>query len=300
KSCVQVERFRDDPEWEDVDPIPLNDDEQAAVKILTSDAFNDAFMYLRAVIQSNEMSERAFKLTNRCIELNPANYTLWLYRRSLLKALDKDLKEELSFIEETIEENPKNYQVWHHLQILIEWMNDAGNELAFTAKMIEEDSKNYHAWQLREWIVGRFNLYGQKELDYAVGLLLEDVRNNSAWNYRFYILQSMDALKDEETLNREISMTEAFIKQAPSNESAWNYLAGILLDKGLSTRADVTQFCEDLMKQSRSPLCLSFVVDSLIELIEKQVSPKVRFVGLYGNISFIFSRFSMCTHFELL
>lgn len=43
-----------------------------------------------------------------------------------------------------------------------------------------------------------------------------------------------DWLQDEETLNREIAMTEACIKKAPSNESAWNYLAGILFDVSIS------------------------------------------------------------------
>lgn len=62
---IKVIRFRDDPEWDDVEPIPLNDDEQGAVRISTTDAFNDAFMYLRALLQTNEISERAFKLTDR-------------------------------------------------------------------------------------------------------------------------------------------------------------------------------------------------------------------------------------------
>lgn len=61
----KFQRYRNDPEWDDVHPLPLTDDEQAAVRIETSDAFNDAFMYLRAVVLSNEMSERAFKLTKK-------------------------------------------------------------------------------------------------------------------------------------------------------------------------------------------------------------------------------------------
>lgn len=270
----EIQRFRNDPEWEDVQPIPLTDDEQAAVKIATGDAFNDAFMYLRAVVQANEMSERAFKLTARCIELNSANYTVWQYRRALLKALNKNIDEEFSFIEEIIELNPKNYQVWHHRRMLVDWTKDAHLELAFTARMIEDEAKNYHAWQHRQWVVDKFKLYDQRELDYSAALIIEDVRNNSAWNYRYFILEGLDALKDESALNREIAMTEAFIKKAPNNESAWNYLSGILFDKGASSRADVMQFCEELYQKDKVPLCLSFMVDSFIELIEKKVDPK--------------------------
>ncbi|MFH4977141.1 hypothetical protein AB6A40_003850 [Gnathostoma spinigerum] len=270
----EIQRYRDDPEWDDVDPLPLTDDEQAAVRIATSDAFNDAFMYLRAVVQSNEMSERAFMLTSRCIELNAANYTVWQYRRVLLKALKKDLYEELAFLDEEIENNPKNYQVWRHRQVLVEWLDDPKQELSFTSRMIESESKNYHAWQHRQWVIRRFKLYDQLELDFSAALLLEDVRNNSAWNYRYFILQGMEALNDEGVLNREIAMTEAFIKKAPNNESAWNYLAGLLIDKGLSSRGDVMLFCEELTKEKKVPQCLSFMVDTLIELMEKENSAK--------------------------
>ncbi|KAK6103204.1 Protein prenyltransferase alpha subunit repeat family protein [Brugia pahangi] len=270
----KLERYRDDPEWDDVHPIPLTDDEQAAVRIETSDAFNDAFMYLRAVVLSNEMSERAFKLTVKCIDLNPANYTLWQYRRSLLKALNKDLNEEFNFIAEVIEENPKNYQVWHHRRTLVEWTNDASRELDFTARMIEDEAKNYHSWQHRQWVVEKFKLFSQQELDYSAGLLIEDMRNNSAWNYRYFILQGLDTLKDPTVLNREILMTQSMIRKIPNNESAWNFLSGILLDKGVSSRADIMQFCLELSEQKRVPLCLSFMVDILIERIEKKMEVK--------------------------
>ncbi|VDO07168.1 unnamed protein product [Brugia timori] len=270
----KLERYRDDPEWDDVHPIPLTDDEQAAVRIETSDAFNDAFMYLRAVVLSNEMSERAFKLTVKCIDLNPANYTLWQYRRSLLKALNKDLNEEFNFIAEVIEENPKNYQVWHHRRTLVEWTNDASRELDFTARMIEDEAKNYHSWQHRQWVVEKFKLFSQQELNYSAGLLIEDMRNNSVWNYRYFILQGLDTLKDPTVLNREILMTQSMIRKIPNNESAWNFLSGILLDKGVSSRADIMQFCLELSEQKRVPLCLSFMVDILIERIEKKMEVK--------------------------
>ena len=70
--------------------------------------------YFRAILKMEEKSERALKLTREVIELNAANYTAWYYRRIILEALKKDLKEEVEFCNEIARENEKNYQIWYH------------------------------------------------------------------------------------------------------------------------------------------------------------------------------------------
>ncbi|RDD38820.1 Protein farnesyltransferase/geranylgeranyltransferase type-1 subunit alpha [Trichoplax sp. H2] len=221
---------RYNPEWADVTPIEQNDGSVSVVTIAYSEQFKDVFDYFRAVMKSQEVSERAFKLTSDAIAICPANYTVWQYRRRLLKELKKNLWDELEMIGNFIIEEPKNYQVWYHRRVLVEWLHDATQELSFTTEVLQDDPKNFHAWQHRQWCLNTFNLWndnGHNELAYTSDRIKEDVRNNSAWNQRYYVINNTIGFNDD-VLNNEISFTWHWISKAPNNESSWNYLRGVL------------------------------------------------------------------------
>lgn len=116
----------------------------------------EVFGYFRAIVARKEHSVRAMDLTTDALNLNPANYTVWQYRRDLLKSLNVDLHAELEFVGNMILENPKNYQVWHHRRVIVELLNDGSNELSLTERALCNDSKNYHAWQHRQWALRTF------------------------------------------------------------------------------------------------------------------------------------------------
>lgn len=255
--------YRRRPEWSDIKPIPQEEGPNAVVQIAYSEKFKDVYDYFRAILAKGEKSERALELTARAISFNPANYTVWQFRREILQALDKDVAEEMKYLSMIITEQQKNYQVWHHRRALIEWSKDPSQELKFTSKIINHDQKNYHAWQHRQWVIKEFNQW-ENELDYVDRLLTIDLRNNSAWNQRYFVIKHTTGFTDE-VLNNEIEYTLNKIDKALHNESAWNYLRGVLQDRGLNWSERVKTRVDSWRNENiKSPQFLAFVL-SMIE-----------------------------------
>ena len=130
----------------DLTPIPQNDGPDRVCTIDYPSAFSLAYNYMRAVWAAKERSgtyglrcswrvvfflccfslimfplplhflERALKLTATCLKFNPANYTVWNFRRQCLQFLG--LTSEKEAIQKDLDlaaalggSNPKNYQV---------------------------------------------------------------------------------------------------------------------------------------------------------------------------------------------
>ena len=136
-------------------------------------------------------------LTALCLRFNPANYTVWWYRRQILSTLSKQdkrnnndntiynsdtngkdlvyyelnrIKHDLDLASELGGSNPKNYQLWYHRRSLLEYTFETRNniitnttdnilqdELEYIANVLDEDAKNYHAWSHRQWILKTIN-----------------------------------------------------------------------------------------------------------------------------------------------
>lgn len=241
------------------------------MRIAYTETFKEVYDYFRAILKLNEKSERAFELTKDAALLNPANYTVWYYRRILLKELNKDLNDELEFITNVIRSHPKNYQVWEHRKNVVDRLQDPSQELFFTQQIIKKDSKNYHAWQYRQWVIRTFALW-RNEIEYIEELLDIDVRNNSAWNQRYFVLSNTNDLNKPESrkvLNDEIDFCLKKIDYCVDNESSWNYLRAMLshliMDGTNEYPLKVVEFCMKKFnsdkEEERSPFLLFFITE---------------------------------------
>ncbi|KNE59534.1 hypothetical protein AMAG_03801 [Allomyces macrogynus ATCC 38327] len=274
--------YRERPEWADVTPVPLNEGPRPFAPILFSKEYQEAFEYFTAVTQANEISQRAFDLTTHLVTLNPGLYSAWYFRQQLIEELKLDLHKELEFVTGRLLETPKNYQMWNHRQYIISKLGDYSKEKELMDHVLEIDAKNYHVWVYRQWLVAHFGLW-DGELECVNDLLTKDVRNNSAWSYRYFLLYGSAAANapigadepngPQRTLavddDEEFQFVCDQILRAPSNESPWVYLRGVLRHlaqrakvPAIQTPAAVKAVCERLVKgQSQSPHLYGFLVD---------------------------------------
>ncbi|KAL2808577.1 hypothetical protein BJX63DRAFT_424462 [Aspergillus granulosus] len=255
-------KYASDPEWASIQSIPLNDGSDTGAMPLATIAYSDEYIeatsYLRAVMAANEMSERALRLTEDIISMNPAHYTVWIYRAKIIFALEKDLSEELNWLNGISLKYLKNYQIWHHRQVIMSSRDHfptlPPKEMDFLMEMFAQDSKNYHVWTYRHWLVRHFELWDSpREIADISSLLNSDVRNNSAWNHRYMLRfgprsdqpdgglvnangppseKGRLAVVDEDLVDEELQYAQVKIASAPENRSPWSYARGVLRAAG--------------------------------------------------------------------
>ena len=223
--------------------------------------------YFRAAYLKNEISERSLELSAVAIELNPANYTAWYFRRLCLFALrDRtSLKDEFSFVSKCAANTPKNYQIWFHRRMIVEKTGDPSLELAETRRVLLGDAKNYHAWSHRQWALKTFDLW-KGEMKFVDELIQEDPRNNSAWNQRWFVVHNANPVVTPEIRAREMAFALKHMSALISNECPYAYLRGLLKGHTFSAFPIVRKTVESLRSRENdcAPL-LALHADILVE-----------------------------------
>lgn len=220
---------------------------------------------------ADEYSPRCLGLTELVIDMNPAHYTVWLYRFKIVSTLKLPVPDEIEWLNEVALSNLKNYQIWHHRQLLMDYYYPmvssdaeavkrlAKSESGFIAEMLQEDTKNYHVWSYRQYLVGKLGMWTAMELGATQSMIEEDVRNNSAWSHRFFVVFSDPSVSTEGVaptahdarvpgwlVDREVAYAKEKICIAPQNKSGWNYLGGVLA-KGGRDVAEAGAFAEQFV-----------------------------------------------------
>jgi len=283
--------------FEDVERVPQDDGPTPVVKIDYSDDFIEVMDFFRAMLLAKEISERSFLLSKKVIGLVSANYTAWQFRRECVKKLGKDIMAELAFSRKVALKTPKNYQVWYHRRVIFQWHTEAEAEksesiplehlIATEKEHIDEilnlDHKNYHAWSYRHWLLKTYSSW-EGELDYVTKRLVEDIRNNSAWSHRFWVVEQTEGW-NATVIHREMNYAFKYIMICVGNESAWNYLLGIVVKPGFDQWSKCKLFGEGIIKLSlkgtKSLQELAKPKAFLVELLKRYPDP----TGVYKKMA---------------
>ena len=269
--------------FSDINPIAQDDGPQPVCKIAYKADFVVAYDYMRAILKADERSDRALKLTAVCLKLNPANYTVWHFRRLCLEQLgltEERVHHDLELAADLGGSNPKNYQIAFHRRFLLEAAgldeDKARRELTYIAAVLQEDGKNYHMWSSRQWIirtVASDQLFND-EVKFSNDLIAQDCRNNSAWNQRWFAVHrgTRDVLS-EETARQEADYAIEIASIDPYNESPWRYLIGIVKEQKSDSLVDhyeksAAAVNHILVEAQRDPDACANLSSARIDLLE--------------------------------
>lgn len=179
-------------------------------------------------------------MTTKLLQMNPEYYTVWNYRRLLLR----------SFFAEPSMSRPKEKVMPDsnpNVEIVQQYIVD---DLAFLLPLLRRFPKCYWIWNYRLWLLNEASLLlpsgvayqlWQKELALVGKMLSLDSRNFHGWGYRRKVVGELENLSGKADLpgvsmtESEFNYTTKMIESNLSNFSAWHRRSK-LIPKLLSER----------------------------------------------------------------
>ncbi|KAI9680220.1 MAG: Rab geranylgeranyltransferase [Trizodia sp. TS-e1964] len=197
--------------------------------------YRELVVLIQTKISEKRLTAEVLALTSRLLQANPEYYTIWNYRRLILRdalfpfssqgptASTKPedpsppdpqqkilnlIREELQFLIPLLRRFPKCYWIWNHRRWLLQEAEARlvssearqlwTEELALVVQMLALDSRNFHGWGYRRTIVAHLE--------------------STAWK----VAESGDLLRDGSMAEGEFKYTTKMIESNLSNFSAWH------------------------------------------------------------------------------
>ncbi|ORX37188.1 rab-protein geranylgeranyltransferase [Kockovaella imperatae] len=201
-----------------------------------------------------EYTRDALEITNELLDMNPEYYTVWNYRRHILRGLFPTLSDEkkvqilgneIRLTTSYLQVNPKVYWIWNHRRWCLEsipegpdgsegWKNSFWKiELELIEQLLRLDPRNFHAWGYRRTVIAGLpkSFPGQSsprdEIRFTTKKIESNFSNFSAWHYRIQLFTGIWRSMTAEAVEGEKREEFDFVRQAlwtdPADQSAWLY-----------------------------------------------------------------------------
>eukprot|EP00397_Hematodinium_sp_SG-2012_P042952 GEMP01047623.1.p1 GENE.GEMP01047623.1~~GEMP01047623.1.p1 ORF type:complete len:259 (+),score=37.41 GEMP01047623.1:313-1089(+) len=192
-------------------------------RIKLNDEYVAEHEQLKQYIERNERSLDALGVVKEVINLNPAHYMAWQFRRECLLSCGMDIDAELDSIGEMCSRYPKTYQLWYHRRWCLERIIETDpsdtelealrdKELCFIRFMLDLDKRSYHAWSHRQTAITILRIPVEEELVAITDIISSAPENNSAWNHRHFLVQfALSMLRKDATLESIWTYLDAFV-----------------------------------------------------------------------------------------
>ncbi|CAI5757600.1 unnamed protein product [Candida verbasci] len=243
--------------------------EKDQIKIKNYKSLVDQLFQFR---DDNLYNEDIFKLTTKCLLINPEFYTMWNYRREILLNLNNTeifinyLKEDLIFLLGLLKKFPKCYWIWNHrkwcLMELVD-LNKADWDFEFNtiSKLLELDERNFHCWQYRRYIIANMKKdldstvieeIDRREFDYTTTKIQNNFSNFSAWHQRACSIKLVKHENSYDCLKDELDLIKTGIFMSPEDTSIWLYVKYLLTDTffidSIKSKNDYMDILQDQLK----------------------------------------------------
>lgn len=190
---------------------------------------------VRQVQEARSQSDHslaALRLTDDLLTQNTEFYTIWNYRREILKDNPVEIEKDLVFTIKLLKKSPKSYWIFNHRKWIVSHL-DSKNEVGLVNMMLDLDARNFHGWDYRRTL----GLDRLEEFHYTTLKLNQSFSNWSAWHYRsklihqlkakgiFYLTTGHDI---DKLLLKDLEMVRHAVYTDPNDQCAWLYQRWLL------------------------------------------------------------------------